>query len=97
VEGDLALLQELAEIFLADAPALMTALQDAVARRDSPQIASLAHRLRGSTGNFRARPATAAARQMEEMAQRGDLAEVEPVWAELERHMTGLADRLRAL
>jgi signal transduction histidine kinase/DNA-binding response OmpR family regulator len=97
VEGDLTLLQELADIFLADAPPLMTALQDAVARRDSPQIASLAHRLRGSTGNFRARSATAAAQQMEEMAQRGDLAEVEPVWAELERHMARLADRLRVL
>jgi hypothetical protein len=34
---------------------------------------------------------------MEEMAHRGDLAGVEPVWAELERHMARLADRLRVL
>lgn len=73
----------------------MTALQDAVARHDSPEIASLAHRLRGSTGIFRARSATAAAQQMEEMADRGDLANVETVWADLERHLAELVNSLR--
>jgi HPt (histidine-containing phosphotransfer) domain-containing protein len=75
----------------------MTTLQDAVARRDSTRIASVAHRLRGSTGNFRARSATTAAQQMEEMARRGDLANVETVWADLERHMAELVDGLGAL
>jgi len=97
VEGDLSLLRQLAEIFLADAPRLMTALQNAVARRDSHEIAGLAHRLRGSTGNFRAHSTTASAQQMEEIARRGDLANVETVWADLDRHMAELLDGLRAL
>src|SRR5207244_10609851 len=97
VEGDLPLLHQLAQIFLADTPPVMTALRDAVARRDSPQIASLAHRIRGSAGNFRARSAAAAAQQMEERAQRGDLQNVETAWADLERNMDELMESLRSL
>jgi two-component system sensor histidine kinase/response regulator len=97
MEGDYGLLLELAEIFLADTPPLMTRLRDAVTQRDSSRIASLAHRIGGSAGNFRARSAASAARQMEEMARRGDLQNVEMAWADLERNMDELMVGLRSL
>lgn len=97
VEGDRSLLYELAQIFLTDTPSLMTALGDAVARRDSSRITSLAHRIKGSAGNFRARAAAAAAQDMEERARRGDLQDVETAWAELERRVDEMMESLRSL
>jgi two-component system sensor histidine kinase/response regulator len=97
VEGDLALLQELAELFLADAPSLMAALREAVIRRDSPQIASLSHRLRGSAANFRARAAAAAGQRLEEMARGGELRDVDGAWADFEGYLAELMESLQAL
>jgi two-component system sensor histidine kinase/response regulator len=97
VEGDRSLLHELAQIFLTDTPPLMAALSDAMARRDSSQVASLAHRIKGSAANFRARAAAAAAQAIEEPARRGDLHNVETAWAELERRVDDMMESLRSL
>jgi histidine phosphotransfer protein HptB len=97
VEGDLTLLHELAEVFLADTPALITGLREAVVSRDSPRIAALAHRLKGSAANFQARPATATAQKLEEMGNSGGMEGVDAALADFERAVDELMDGLQAL
>ncbi|MFL5401816.1 MAG: response regulator [Gemmatimonadales bacterium] len=84
VEGDVAILRDLVDIFLADTPALLTDLRDAVARRDANRIEFLAHRLRGSVANFQAGSAVFAAQRLEEMAGLGQLLEVEKMLSDFE-------------
>jgi two-component system sensor histidine kinase/response regulator len=97
LEGDLTLLHELAEVFLADTPALMIGLREAVIRRDSPRIGALAHRLKGSAANFQARPATATAQRLENMGGKGELEGIDTALADFERAVNELMDGLRAL
>jgi len=97
LEGDLTLLHELAEVFLADTPPLMIGLREAVVSRDSPRIAALAHRLKGSAANFQARPATATAQRLEDMGGKGELEGIDTALADFERAVDGLMDGLQAL
>jgi signal transduction histidine kinase/CheY-like chemotaxis protein/HPt (histidine-containing phosphotransfer) domain-containing protein len=96
VEGDLTLLHELAQVFLADTPALITRLREAVARRDRPRIVALAHRLRGSVANFQSESATAAAQRLEEMGDSGKMEGIEAALADFERALAELSEGLRA-
>jgi HPt (histidine-containing phosphotransfer) domain-containing protein len=97
VEGDLALLRELAGVFLADTPALITGLREAVVSRDPHRIAALAHRLKGSAANFRARSATATAQKLEEMGNSDGMEGIDAALADFERAANELMDGLQAL
>jgi signal transduction histidine kinase/CheY-like chemotaxis protein/HPt (histidine-containing phosphotransfer) domain-containing protein len=97
LEGDLTLLHELAEVFLADTPALMIGLREAVVSRDSPRIGALAHRLKGSAANFQARPATETAQRLESMGGKGELEGIDTALADFERAVDELMGGLRAL
>ena len=97
VEGDLTLLRELINVFLADTPGLLADLKGAVAQRDGKRTASLAHRLRGSVANFQAQAAAQAAQQLEERAGRGDLGEVDEMFADFEQATVELMDNLKSL
>jgi two-component system, sensor histidine kinase and response regulator len=97
VEGDLTLLRELITIFLADTPALLADLRQAVGQRDARRIVALSHRLRGSVANFQAQAAVAGAQQLEEMAGRGDLDEVDTVVASFERSTAELMEGLKSI
>jgi HPt (histidine-containing phosphotransfer) domain-containing protein len=97
VEGDLTLLRELITIFLADTPALLADLRQAVVQRDARRIVALSHRLRGSVANFQAQAAVASAQQLEEMAGRGDLGEVDTALASFERSTAELMEGLKSL
>jgi two-component system, sensor histidine kinase and response regulator len=97
VEGDLTLLQELIKVFLVDTPRLLTDLRVAVARRDTRRIGSVAHRLRGSMANFQAQAAVTGAQQLEEMAGRNELLEVDAALASFEQSTAELIDGLKGL
>jgi len=96
VEGDMKLLKELVELFQRDLPKLFSELQDAVTRRDAKALESAAHALKGSVGNFAARPAVEAALRLEQMGRRGDLTEAESAFQalaqEIERLKPALVD-----
>jgi CheY-like chemotaxis protein len=72
LEGDRNLLSELALLFLDDLPQQMEAIHRAVGNGQIHELERLAHRLKGSVGNFAAKPAFAAAFRLEQIACQGD-------------------------
>jgi signal transduction histidine kinase/CheY-like chemotaxis protein len=73
LEGDRNLLSELALLFLEDLPQQMEAIRRAVDKQQNHDLERLAHRLKGSVGNFAAKPAFEAAFRLEKIARQGDL------------------------
>ena len=72
LEGDRNLLSELALMFLDDLPQQMEAIHRAVDSRQNHDLERLAHRMKGSVGNFAAKPAFEAAFHLEKIALQGD-------------------------
>jgi len=72
LEGDRNLLSELALLFLDDLPQQMEAIHRAVDNRQGYDLERLAHRLKGSVGNFAAKHAFEAAFRLEKVAHEGD-------------------------
>jgi CheY-like chemotaxis protein/HPt (histidine-containing phosphotransfer) domain-containing protein len=93
VGGDPGLLQELAAVFLAEYPAWMTEIREAVARQDAPTLARAAHKLKGALAPLGARAAHAAAERLESLGREGDLTHGPSACAFLE----GILERLRPL
>jgi signal transduction histidine kinase/ligand-binding sensor domain-containing protein/DNA-binding response OmpR family regulator len=67
------LLFEIADLFGAEAPRLLVAIEEAVVRGDAAALTSAAHALRGSAGNFMATETVEAALCLEMAAAKGDL------------------------
>jgi signal transduction histidine kinase/CheY-like chemotaxis protein len=76
MEGDRNLLSELALLFLDDLPEQMEAIHRAVDKMQGHDLERLAHRLKGSVGNFAAKPAFEAAFNLEQIARQGDFKQV---------------------
>jgi len=73
LSGDRKLLLELIEMFLAGSPKMLSRIQKAMAARDAIKLQQAAHALKGSVGNFVAKEAYEAARELEMLARDGDL------------------------
>ncbi len=71
VDGDMEFLGELMEAFAEDAPDRLDALRSAVDAGDLDAAAKVAHSLKGSVGNFGARPAFELALRIEHAARQG--------------------------
>ncbi|MBZ5563964.1 MAG: response regulator [Acidobacteriia bacterium] len=97
LEGDAALLAEMAGIFIRDCPGLLTNLHEAVARGDAPAVYSAAHALKGSVANFSASAAVQAALRLETMGRQGDLTLSAAAWRALEEEIARLQQELEAL
>jgi CheY-like chemotaxis protein len=92
--GNRRLLGEVIDVFLADSPKLMAAIQRAAEGRDAKALASSAHALKGSIGLFAQQEAYQIARRLERTATGGDLAGVQDACATLEREMASLRGQL---
>lgn len=94
VDGDRALLRELADLFAVDCPRMMDTIQAAIRRGNSHARRGAAHTLKGSLGIFNADPAYEAALQLETMDDQQTLADVELAYtrfeAEIQRLMPAL-------
>jgi CheY-like chemotaxis protein len=97
VGGDRRVLVKLARLFLADSRKLMVQIRDAVAARNAADLRAAAHTLKGSVANFLAPAATAAAARLQEIGERGELAEAPGASAVLEEEMARVRDRLSAI
>jgi len=97
VEGDRELLQEIIGLFCDEAPGLLAAIQESIARRDAKALGRAVHTLKGSVGHFGAQRAYDAALRLEVMGRSGDLTNVEETYAELEEEVTCLKGALVAL
>jgi PAS domain S-box-containing protein len=73
VRGDEKLLHELIDLFMEDSSAMLSHMKDAIEREDASELASSAHALIGSLGNFASRRAFNKAKELERMARQGDL------------------------
>ena len=95
--GDLDLLHELAQLFLDDCPQRLSALRDALARRDRSALESAAHTLKGSAGYIGAAEVFAAAAEVEAIARCGDLADADFACDKLQQATVHLVHVLAAI
>jgi HPt (histidine-containing phosphotransfer) domain-containing protein len=95
--NDEALIADLLGLFLEDYPAQMAAIEAAVTTRRLDAVRRDAHALKGSAGNLSAFGVIAAAAALEDLAQRGDAAELDPQFAKLVLEVEQLVAELREL
>jgi two-component system, sensor histidine kinase and response regulator len=97
VGEDREFLAELVETFLEECPALISAIQAAVADHDPKALRLSAHTLKGSVGNFGAKAAFDAAGALEMMGRQGELSGAPAALAALEQELARLQPALAAL
>jgi PAS domain S-box-containing protein len=97
VDGDRALLKEVAGLFMEDAPKLLSEIRTAIARTDGKALERAAHTLKSSVGNFGAWRAIDATSQLEQMGRRGDFAHAEETASRLEQEVANVLSDLGAL
>jgi CheY-like chemotaxis protein len=95
LEGDRGLMSQLAHLFLNDLPSQMEQIHHAAEKKLGHDLESLAHRLRGSLGNFAAKPALRAALQLEGIARRGDREHIQPAMEALDHEIERLQSALK--
>jgi CheY-like chemotaxis protein len=95
LEGDHSLLSELVLLFLDDLPSELEAIHRAVDNKLGHDLERLVHRLKGSVGNFAAKPAYEAALRLEEIARCGDFEHVPSALEALEHEIQRLQYALR--
>jgi len=96
-EDDTALIQELAALFLDDAPSLVEKIRQAVESCDSSSLEKAAHALKGSVSNFCAQRAQGAAVRLEEIGRAGEAASAEPALRCLEKSLNELQPLIERL
>lgn len=97
VEGDTDLLHEIIALFLAETPAITSALDQALAQQNCRALERAAHRLRGAVGHLGAGRASDVALRLEQAARKGDLRAAEPLVAELKLALDDVIQTLRRL
>jgi len=97
VEGDEALLAEIARLFRDDWVRLREEIGAALAEGDAARLHWAAHTAKGALSNFAAGPAGAAAVRLETLARAGDLASAADAVAVLEAELGRLLPALDQL
>jgi two-component system sensor histidine kinase/response regulator len=97
VDGNLAILREVAAVFREEAPGMLSDVRRAIVARDTHALESAAHRLKGACGIFQAERATRAAQRLEQLGHDGDLSGVDGVLDELREGLRGLDEALDEL
>jgi HPt (histidine-containing phosphotransfer) domain-containing protein len=92
--GHQELLFEIAELFRAEAPGRVAAMEEAMVRSDAGALSAAAHTLRGSAGNFMATETVDAALRLELAAGQGDLILAGSVVEELKQSLDRLVHEL---
>ncbi len=87
IEGDLGLLRELVDSFDRDTAGRMVRLRSAIQTGDVDLVRREGHALKGGTGLFYARTASATAASIEEMGITGDLSNARVAVDRLEREI----------
>ncbi len=83
VGGDEELFRELADMFLAEAPTWLQAIDEAVRTGDATSVKRTAHTLKGAVGTFAAQLAWNAAQRLETMGRDNDLGSAPAALADL--------------
>lgn len=94
---DESMLAEVIASYLEHEPALLRAVEDAVARADAKAIQFAAHKLKGAVATFLAEPVRQAALRLEQLGRQGYLAETGEALSELHRLLGLLRTELSAI
>ena len=84
VEGDMDLLGDIIELFKEDSLRQLTAIREAIDKKDATALRRAAHTLKGTCGNLGAPEAAATALELEKQASAGDLSQVREILRLLE-------------
>jgi two-component system, sensor histidine kinase and response regulator len=90
IGGDAELLADISRLFVTHSPEMVRALHAAAAAGNGPALASAAHALKGSIGNFTQGRPFEVARALEKTAEGGDVAAAAAGIPELEREVDKL-------
>jgi PAS domain S-box-containing protein len=97
VGGDVHLLRELGEVFLAELPAWLETLKQALAAGDRDRVQRVAHTVKGAVGTFGATRAATSAQRLEHLGRDGTLAQAPAAFAELRQALLKLERALHSL
>ena len=97
VGGDMELLVQLVEMFLAGLPKYRDEIASAIAATDSKALLHAAHSLKGMLGILAARGGHELALRLEKLGHSGELAEAQEVLSELDIELEALMPRLAVL
>ena len=90
IGGDAELLADISRLFVTHSPEMLQALNAAAAAGDGAAMASAAHALKGSIGNFTQGRPFEVARALEKAAEAGDLQSARAGIGDLEREVAKL-------
>jgi len=94
LEEDTDLLEELVELFLGSAPALVSEIDTAVAQQDGRTVERAAHALKGALRNLFAANCAQAAQQVESLGRAGELNDMDESLARLKNELSRLQSAL---
>jgi signal transduction histidine kinase/CheY-like chemotaxis protein len=95
VGGDEKLLRQMIRTFLKDTPKRVSALQQQIRRKNSHQVASLAHAIHGSAAIFGSPEAGTLARQLQNLGRDSDFLRATQVYVLLKEEIAKLEQNLR--
>jgi HPt (histidine-containing phosphotransfer) domain-containing protein len=85
------------DVFLEDAPVMLTRLRTAARAHDRVALAGAAHAIKGSAGLFSQGAAYESAKRLEQLAKAGDLSKADAACADVEADVSQLMAELRHL
>ena len=92
VQDDRELLIELLQIFIEDYTEKKKILDEAVSKNDFAQVRSIAHALKGSSGNISAKKLRLSFLDLEQMAKTQDFSKAKEIFALLDQRFNELKD-----
>ena len=95
VDGEVELVQQLAQMLIDDLPDLSVQLRLGVAGNDVESVKQLTHRLKSSVGNLGGRRSQAAVRELELAARSGDLSNAAPLLAQCQHELSEFQSQLQ--
>jgi two-component system, sensor histidine kinase and response regulator len=95
--GNEKLFRELVDVFVTDAPKLMSRIERAIERGDAGRLKETAHALKGSIGNFETSRAFSAARRLEFLGREKKLEYAPAAFAEAKTELKRLIETLRSV
>jgi two-component system, sensor histidine kinase and response regulator len=96
-DGRTDLVKEVIDVFLADAPAMLTRLTGAARASNVTEVAAAAHAIKGSAGLFSQGEVYTQARALESRARAGDVTGADQASEEIERSVANLMQDLRQI
>ncbi len=87
LDGDVELLREVAQLFMAEQAKLISEMRAALENGDFKALEVSAHTMKGMLGNFEAKAAKEAAFKLEQMSKEGDFSKAASAFTNLEREL----------